>query len=425
MRNEAALERTGVSAAAIVALGVLFLVNAIGYLDRQILVLVVGPLKADLGLSDATVGLVHGAAFMITYAVAGVFLGSLIDRRNRRNLLIVCVLLWSAFTALGGFAQNGVHLFLARMGVGLGEAALVPIAVSLIADLFTPQARGRALGLFMTGAYAGVGLSLVLAGMALPVLEEASGRLAERGIDLEPWRMLMLSMWVLGLVAALALLAVREPPRAISPAAPWTGPGFGFWFRRWRLYFPHHLGFALLAFCSFGLHAWAPTALIREHGIPAAKIGVLYGAVVALTGTSGAFLGGWSGDRMARSGRRMDAAYPLAGLAMLGMAALLIVQGATGAILAFGLTNLGLSAALVVGLTSVADIAEVEVRGRTSALYLLFAGVVGMAAAPALIGHLNDALDVRLSALIAVCSLAAAMIGLVVLLPVRRGRHPA
>src|SRR5262245_31174695 len=111
------------SLTAIGAVAILFLVNAIGYLDRQVLVLVVGPIKQELGLSDAMVGLIHGAAFMITYAVAGVFLGSLIDRRNRRNLLIWCVLAWSLFTGVAGFARSGAELFAARMGVGLGEAA--------------------------------------------------------------------------------------------------------------------------------------------------------------------------------------------------------------------------------------------------------------------------------------------------------------
>lgn len=411
-----------VGATAIAAVAILFVVNAIGYLDRQVLVLVVGPIKQDLGLTDAMIGLVHGAAFMITYAVAGVFLGSLIDRRNRRNLLIWCVLGWSLFTGLAGFARNGVDLFVARMGVGLGEAALVPVALSLISDYFAPRSRGKALGVFMTGAYAGVGLSLILAGLALPMLESWSAALARAGLDVEPWRMLMGSMWVLGLVAAGLLLTLNEPDR-LATTAPRHAAGFGYWLRRWRLYVPHHAGFGLLAFCSFGLHAWAPTALIREHAVSPASIGVLYGAVVALSGTAGAVLGGWSGDRLGRSGRRMVAAFPLTALAMSGMVGLLLATTLPGAIAAFGLINLGLSAALVVGLTSVADIAEVEVRGRTSAVYLLFAGALGMAGAPALIGALSDRFgaSLPLSGLIATCSLAAAAGGLVLVFAIRKG----
>lgn len=413
-----------VSAAAIAAVAILFVVNAIGYLDRQILVLVVGPLKADLGLSDAMIGLVHGAAFMITYAVAGVFLGSLIDRRNRRNLLIWCVLAWSLFTGLAGFARNGSELFLARMGVGLGEAALVPVALSLISDYFSPRQRGKALGVFMTGAYAGVGLSLVLAGAALPLLTKWSSALAAQGVVFAPWRMLMTSMWVLGVVATLLLLTLKEPPRRSNAAgeAPAASVGFGYWWSRRRVYIPHHAGFGLIAFCSFGLHAWAPTALIREFGVPPAMIGILYGSVVAISGTAGAFLGGWMGDRYGRSGRRTDAIYPLCATALGGMGGLLIFDTLPLTVGAFGFINLGLSAALVVGLTSVADIAEVEVRGRTSAIYLLFAGVLGMAAAPALIGYLSDTLADRmnLSTTIAASSAIALLAGLAILRSVRR-----
>tara|TARA_R110002167_G_scaffold21007_7_gene76519 strand:+ start:6666 stop:7955 length:1290 start_codon:yes stop_codon:yes gene_type:complete len=427
MKGEADLR---VSITAVAAVAILFLVNAIGYLDRQILVLVVEPLKADLGLTDTMVGLVHGAAFMVTYAVAGVFLGSLIDRRNRRNLLISCVLAWSLFTGLAGFSRSGMELFVARMGVGLGEAALVPVALSLIADYFPASQRGKALGIFMTGAYAGVGLSLVLAGSALPVLTLWSEALAGRGIEFAPWRMLMASMWVLGVCAALLLLTLKEPTRrsdAGGAAVPsLTGTGFGYWWARWRLYLPHHAGFGLLAFCSFGLHAWAPTALIREYGIAPGSVGILYGTVVVVSGTTGAFLGGWLGDRFGPVGRRTDAIYPLCTIAGAGMVGLMLFHQLPLAVAAFGIVNLGLSAALVVGLTSVADIAEAEVRGRTSALYLLFAGVLGMAAAPALIGYLSDMLagQVRLSLVIAASSLIALTMGLAILTIIRGALTP-
>jgi MFS family permease len=425
-------QRTYAGAAGIYLVAVLFLVNIIGYLDRQILVLVVGPIKTELGLTDAMVGLAHGAAFVVTYTIAGLFLGSLIDRYSRRNLLVVCVLMWSAFTSMVAFVDSGTQLFLTRMGVGIGEAALVPAAVSLISSCFEPERRGRALSVFMVGAYVGAGASLVMAGLALPLIEslDLSGTPL---VGMSSWRLLMMSMVIPGVIAAVLLLTLREPSRHASFEATSTDrldlrSGLRVWTSRWSLYGPHHIGFALLAFCSFGLHAWAPTALIREHQMLASETGLTYGMIVAATGALGALLGGWLGDRAAVGAGRLHAARALSLVAAIGFAGVLLHRTPVQAMAAFGLTNIGLSGALVVGLSSITDIAEERIRGLTSAIYLLFAAVIGMGAAPFVIGKLNDTIggpSLALSTILATASLVALAVGWLLIRSINRAPRAA
>lgn len=371
---------------------VLLLVNILGYLDRQILVMLIGPVRADLRLTDGEVGLIHGGAFIVTYAVAGLFLGRLVDRSHRRNLLAVCLVIWSVLTGLSGLARTGQELFLARMGVGIGEAALIPAAASIISDYFDPHRRGRAMGVLIMGNYVGTGLSYGLIGGLMPALAGLSATLAADGLHMAPWRMAMFIVLVAGLLAALLLLTVKEPPRR-SPEGEAVAADPWFWLRRWRLYLAHHAAFAFLAFCVFGMHAWAPTAIMREHGWSVADMGLTYGLLVIVTGCAGALGGGVLGDRTRRRGGpagRIAAVPMLMAVAAVGVL-LLFSQGSPVAMLVgCGLVNLCLSAALAIGVTSVSDIAPATQRGMTTAVYLLFSGIIGAGVAPALVGVVND-----------------------------------
>lgn len=385
---------------------VLLLVNVLGYLDRQILVMLIGPVRADLHLTDGEVGLIHGGAFILTYAVAGLFLGRLVDRSHRRNLLMFCVVLWSVLTGLSGLARSGHELFLARMGVGIGEAALIPAAASLISDYFDPARRGRAMGVLLMGNYVGTGMSYGLIGGLMPVLTGVSATFAGRGLDMAPWRMAMVLVCAVGLVLAMALLTVKEPPRRSMKTQAPAGDA-RFWLRRWRLYLTHHTAFAFLAFSVFGMHAWTPTAIMREHGWSPTEVGFAYGLLVSVTGCAGTLGGGFLGDRLRRlrgpAGR--FAAVPVLMAAAVAGGLLLFRQTSPVSILA-GITavNLCLSAALAIGVTSVADIAPAPQRGMTTAAYLLFSGIIGAGVAPAVIGVLNDdvgSVSIHLSQIVA------------------------
>lgn len=395
---------------------VLFLVNVLGYLDRQILVMLIGPVRAELDLTDGEVGLIHGGAFIITYSVAGMFLGRLVDRVNRRNLLAICVVIWSVLTGLSGLAANGGHLFLARMGVGVGEAALIPAAASIIADYFEPNRRGLAMGVLLTGNYVGTGLSYTLIGGLAPVMASVSVMIEPHGFHFSAWRLCMFVMLGAGLIAALLLFTIREPARAASPretALADDSKGVSFWFKAWRLYLPHHLGFAFLAFCLFGMHAWTPTAIMRQYGWTLSDTGLVYGVMVATTGGLATLVGGLIGDRTSTRGGagRITGVPYLVAAGSVGVAVMIAAPSAVGMVVGCAITNFCLGAALAIGVTSVSDIAPARQRGLTTAAYLLFSGIIGSGVAPALIGYLNDEVGgaggVPLSQLIAWCALGA------------------
>jgi MFS transporter, Spinster family, sphingosine-1-phosphate transporter len=277
--------------------GTLFFINMAGYLDRQILTLFVQPIKHSLALGDGQMGLMQGAAFVLAFTVAGPFIGRLVDQRNRRNVLAACIAIWSLSAAASGLAQNATQLFIARMGVGMGEAALLPTALSLIADYFDASRRGKAMGFFMTGVYAGAGLSLAIVGFALPGIGALGARLAAAGLSVETWRLVMFAMLLPGVLCCALLAFVQEPPRAVSAshadshAAPLDWSGLRDWVRGLALYVPHHLAFALITFCSYATTSWMPTILIREHGFAARDAGMTFGCLLAVIGCAAAYFG--------------------------------------------------------------------------------------------------------------------------------------
>jgi len=377
------------------AVAALFFANLVGYLDRQILTLLVNPVKQSLSLSDGEIGLMQGPAFVITFILAGLFVGHLLDRSNRRNLLLVCVAIWSVGAAAGGLAQNGWQLFLARMVVGIGEAALIPAGVSLISDLFDEQGRGKAYGFFTSGIYVGLGLSLILVALILPAVTSYSAALREGGVVLEPWRLVMLAMLAPGATSCLVLLRMREPSRSRSHNA--NGGGFDSgkaWLANSRFFIPHHLSLSCAMFGLYAVASWLPTVLIRNHGMEPSSVGFRLGVVVAIMGGVGATVGGALSDRFARThagqGRmRLAAMCALLGLA--GFWLILISPNHEMAILGGGLATGGLCIVMVTGIMAMADLSTSTSRGFISAIFFVFSSLIGTAGGPALIGYLSDA----------------------------------
>ncbi|MXP00148.1 MFS transporter [Altererythrobacter xixiisoli] len=212
------------------ALGVLFLVYLVNFIDRQILSILANDIKADLGLDDADLGFLYGTAFAIFYALFGIPLGHLADRWSRTRLLGLGLLLWSAMTALSGFARNGATLALARVGVGVGEATASPCAYSLIADWFPQRMRGTALGIYSAGLFLGSGLSLLIGGAVVQGWNAAFP--VNPPMELAGWQVAFLAAGAPGLLLALLVFSLREPVRggtdgipvdaAALPVSPWA-----------------------------------------------------------------------------------------------------------------------------------------------------------------------------------------------------------
>jgi len=270
--------------------GILVATAILSYTDRQVLSLVVDPVRQDLGIGDTQVSLLLGTSFAVIYGIAGVPLGWLADRVSRRNLILAGLLVWSLATFACGFARGFGELFAARIFVGLGEAVLSPAAISLISDYFPPSRRGAAVGLFLTGIALGIGGAIFIGGAMLHLIE--NGLLS---FGLAPWRTLLVMIGVPGLVWSLAILAIREPVRrGREQATEEAGDARPV---SWLRAAPVFLAIALGSLVDNAVGAWAPTLLIREFGIDPARVGILLGILLMVGFGGGVLAGGVLADR--------------------------------------------------------------------------------------------------------------------------------
>ena len=197
--------------AAWIALALLLLAYTCSFIDRQILSLLVQPIRADLEISDTQLSLLQGISFAFFYSILGIPFGMVADRWHRRNLIIAGLLAWSVATAFCGLVDTFGGMFIGRMAVGVGEACLAPAAYSLISDSFRPEHRGRALTLYSSGSYVGAGLALVAGGGVIAFSGDASAVLAKLGFERAPWQTVFLVVSLFGIVLAPFLLFIREP----------------------------------------------------------------------------------------------------------------------------------------------------------------------------------------------------------------------
>src|ERR1700688_1292291 len=192
---------------------ILMVCYALSFVDRQILSLLVGPMKHDLAISDTRIGLLQGIAFAAFYSLMGLPLGRLADTRNRRNVIVVGIVLWSFLTGACSAARSFWSLFLARMGVGVGEATLSPSAFSLISDYFPKEKLGGALSVYSMGIFIVSGLALMAGGSVVDAVTRMPAVPLPLLGSVAPWRLTFLIVGAPGLAIALLLFTVREPIR--------------------------------------------------------------------------------------------------------------------------------------------------------------------------------------------------------------------
>ncbi|HWT41295.1 MAG TPA: MFS transporter [Sphingopyxis sp.] len=202
-------------------LSVLVVVYILNFIDRQIISILAVDIKADLGLTDGDMGFLGGAAFAVFYALFGIPLGRLADNWSRVKLLSIGLTLWSAMTALSGFAYNQLTLTLARMGVGVGEATASPTAYSLISDYFPKRQKATALAIYSSGLYLGGGVSLFIGASIVETWNRAYP--AGGPVGLVGWQAAFLAVGIPGLLLALWVASLREPVRGAMDGAPTQG----------------------------------------------------------------------------------------------------------------------------------------------------------------------------------------------------------
>ncbi len=274
----------------------------LSYTDRQVLSLLVDPVRHDLGISDTQVSLLLGLAFAFVYGTAGLPFGLLADRTSRRNLIVAGVLVWSAGTLGCAFSHSFAQLFAARIVVGLGESVLSPAAISMISDYFPPSRRGMAVGCFLSGIAIGIGASILIGGAVLNLVEH--GAFAGTAVGtMAPWRLVLVLVGAPGFAWTLLVLLIREPARRAAPAV--GAPGAGSSAARATLLSVAllYLVVALASLVDNAVGAWAPTLLIRSFGADPAKVGLTLGLLLMIGYGGGVLLGGWLSDRVGGGGR--------------------------------------------------------------------------------------------------------------------------
>jgi len=282
---------------------ILIATAVLSYTDRQVLSLLVDPIRGDMGISDTQISLLLGTAFAVIYGIAGIPLGFLADRISRRNLIFAGVSVWSLGTIACGFSHNFGEIFASRIVVGLGEAALSPAAISLISDYFPPSRRGTAVGFFLSGIAMGSGVAILIGGGVLHAIE--LGALAATPLaTYAPWRMVLLVIGGPGLLWAIAILFIREPLRHTAEGEPAAGVADGGTWRAtpWARVVPIYIVLAAASFVDNAVGAWAPTLLIRDFGKDPAQIGVELGLLLTVGFGGGVLIGGALADRAGARG---------------------------------------------------------------------------------------------------------------------------
>jgi MFS family permease len=311
---------------------VLTLAYTCSFIDRQILTLLIGPIRRDLHISDTEVSLLGGLAFSIFYTFLGIPIAMLADRTHRRNLMAAGLAFWSFMTATCGLARGFWGLFGARVGVGVGEAALSPAAFSLLADYFPPRKVALAVSVYSMGLYFGAGLALMIGGSVVKAVSNAPVHELPVVGEVFPWQLTFFIVAALGLPVLLLMFLIREPvrlahgrkPATTSAAASSLGALADFLRQNVRTLVCHISAFTLFGVGINCYLFWGPEMMIRTHGWDAPHAGLMIGAMLFVLGTAGVYCGGWVAERLAASGRR-DAILRAAFLGMLAGIPFLLV----------------------------------------------------------------------------------------------------
>ena len=374
---------------------ILMLAYVLSFIDRQILNLLVGPIRRDLVISDTQMSLLMGLSFALFYTVCGIPLGRLADTKSRRGLIAIGVLFWSAMTAACGMARLYWQFLLCRIGVGVGEAALSPAAYSLIADSFPAERRATAISVYSMGVYLGSGLAFLLGGLVIKFASAQGDVLLPVLGEVRPWQLIFLILGAAGVLFSLLLLAVREPARrgvGAGVAVPLIEVGRYLRANR-RTVLYHNFGFAGLAFAGYGSAAWIPTFFIRTYGWDAGHVGVVYGSIVAVFGCLGIVFGGRLADWMAKRGRtdaNMRVGLYAAMAALPCVASFPLMDNALWAAVLMAPTVFCLSMPFGVAPAAIQEIMPSAMRGQASAIYLFVITLIGLGIGPTAVALVTD-----------------------------------
>ena len=404
--------------------GVLTLVYVFSFIDRQIMSLLVRPLRRDLGIGDTEVSILMGFGFAVFYTFCGIPLGRLADTRSRRSIIAAGLVAWSAFTALCGLAKNFWQMLLWRTGVGVGEAALSPSAYSLITDYFPKEKLATAISVYSMGIYIGAGMSYLLGGIIVRLASAKEAWILPLVGAVRPWQVIFLAVGLPGLLVALLMYTVREPVRrGIVKHA--SGIPFAQVFayileNKWT-FLCHNVGFGLLSLASYASGAWVPEYFRRTHHWDIPTTGLVYGSMVMVFGSLGIVGAGRIADAMRARGTRQ--ANMLVGMCIALASVpvnILLFSAPSGGWATVWLPAGCIVAAAPFGIAPAAiqQMMPNPMRGQASAVYLFIINMIGLGIGPTAVAlctehlfHRDDAVNYSLLVVtVTACSLGAVLL---------------
>jgi len=403
---------------------VLLIAQAFSFLDRMIMGLLVGPIRESFQISDTQYSLLAGLAFSLFYAIMGLPLARIADRGSRRNLIVVGIAVWSFMTAACGLAKGYWSLFVARMGVGIGEATLGPAAYSMIADYFPKSVLGRALSVYMVGVTLGSGFAYMLGGAVVGYVEGMDTIMVPVVGEIEGWQLTFFVVGLPGLLVSLLMLTtVREPARTgiVTPEAVPVSEVADYLWQRRSAYGGHILGISIFIMVVYALNLWGPTYFIRTFGYTRPEAGWVFGLVMIGAGTAGLLLAGTLSDRLVSKGIH-DAYVKIILFSMLAMipsaAALAFLESDLLAIVFMSLAVFfsafqgGLAGGTLQLMT------PNRMRGQVMAVYGLSSNLIGLGLGPTVIAMTTDYVfgyDEAIGKSVALCAVILCPVGAVIL----------
>jgi predicted MFS family arabinose efflux permease len=360
-------------------LAVLTLVSFFNYLDRMALAVLLEPIRRDLHITDTQAGLIAGLAFALFYAFLGMPIARLADRGNKGRILAGCMVIWSGMTCLTGAAMSFGTLFLARMGVGIGEAGCAPTSFAILSEIFPSQRRPLAISVFQAGGLLGIATGMFMAGIAAQYLG---------------WRLTLGGLGIAGIPIALMVAYTLRDIDASSPRRPTTPTITDLKVLLTRPVILHIIaGISLASFGTYAIIQWSAAFFIRTHGVGLAQIGMVSGLTTGIGGIAGTLGGGWLAGRLIRRDRNWDLRLPA--IAYLAAAPIFAATfGVASTNLAFALNFCATTVAASAGgvaLASLQRFAEAERRVTANALMLIVSAIAGIGLGPVFVGVISDA----------------------------------
>ena len=376
---------------------ILTLAYTFSFIDRQILNLLVEPIKHDLQLTDTSISFLQGLAFVIPYVAMSVPIGRLVDKFNRIFVLMGGVLVWSITTFACGMSNSYSQLLIARMGVGAGEASVTPAAWSLLADYFSPEKLARPVSVYLMGPYLGGGLALIGGAYVIDWVGNTGSIDVPFLGQLATWQFTFMAVALPGILIVAILATLPNPPRRQSSSTDVVAPP---WSEVWayvvsekRIYLAVLLGVPFLIVILYGLQGWTPTILVRVFGWTLSEAGRIYGTLALIAGSLGVLSGPILGNWLAKRGY---ADYPLR-IGVFASIAIVLSIGSlpwqttgVGALVCIGFASYFVTLPLALMTYVTQMVSPSNMRGVMSGVYVVGTNVIGLGLGPTLVGGTTD-----------------------------------